>query len=85
MKLDYFLSHIHRNLGPDEVVVTVSAHEGWKARRYRPGDQVSLNSLYFCISTVRNIPRQNVLPRTTDALMRAYVIARRHRHQGRPG
>ena len=75
MKLDDFLSHIHRNLGPDEVVVTVSAHERLEgAPLSTRRSSISQFFIFLHLDGAQHYPRQNVLPRTTDALMRAYVI-----------
>ena len=71
MKLDDFLNHVFRGLpGPDEIVITASGPD-FQSYQWFPGEAVPPESLYYCISTVRDDPEPR---RRTEDLMKTYVV-----------
>lgn len=76
MKLDDFLSHIFPNVNPatQGVVATASKGDGYQSRRWRPGRRLSLENLYFGVSTLRDMPRQDILSRKTGDLVASWVV-----------
>jgi hypothetical protein len=76
VKLDNFLSHIFDkvNQTTQGVVVTASKGDGFESRRWRPGRDQPYDDLYFCVSTVANIPRQTVLSRKAADLVLSWVV-----------
>ena len=69
---DAFLALIFEDA--EGVVVTCNAEEGFKARRWRPGRPVK-GVVYYCISTVKDThPRDAVLPRQAQHLVKTYVV-----------
>lgn len=75
MKLDDFLSRIFGKVNPSTqgVVVTAAKGDGFESRRWRPGRDQPYDDLYFCVSTVRDIPRASVLSRKTEALVLSWI------------
>ena len=67
-----FLAHIFAEC--KGVPVTVDKADGYNSRRWRPGDSIRPGVTYFCISTVRDIPRSRVLGRKTEDLVLTYDI-----------
>lgn len=59
--------------GAEGIVVTANAEEGFKRKRFRPGRKLA-GEIYFGISTVRNIPRADVLPARAKDLVATYVV-----------
>jgi hypothetical protein len=75
VKLDDFLKHIFPNVNPETqgIVSTASKADGYHSRRWRPGRRVGLENLYFCVSTLRDAPRQDILSRKTGDLVLSWA------------
>lgn len=74
MKLDDFLSAVFGTVNATQgVVTTASKGDGYQSRRWRPGRRVNYENLYFAVSTVRDIPRQDVLSRKTGDLVASWI------------
>lgn len=56
------------------VPVTASAEEGFQSRRWRRGETPPAGKTYFCISTVKDIPRARVLQRRTEDLVETRLV-----------
>jgi hypothetical protein len=59
--------------GAKGIVVTANAEEGFKRRRLKPGRKLD-GKIYYCISTVRDVPRDDVLPARTKDLVATHAI-----------
>lgn len=67
-----FLAHIFA--GCNGIPVTATKSDGYNSRRWCLRQPVPLGVTYFCISTVRDVPRSRVLGRKTEDLVATYVI-----------
>lgn len=56
------------------IPVTVSSAEGFKARRWRHDTEPPQGPVYFCISTVKDIPRASVLRRQAADLVETCAV-----------
>lgn len=76
MKLDDFLHHLFPNVNPSTqgVVATASKGDGYQSRRWRPGRRINYENLYFGVSTVRDVPRADILSRKTGDLVLSWVV-----------
>lgn len=70
----FFLQEIFRRCNGGGVTVLCYADDSFRARRWSPGMDPPPGPGYFCISTVKDIPRARVLQRRTEDLVETPLI-----------
>ena len=73
--LTKFMELVFRNVkqGVDTPLL-VDAADGYQGRRWKAGTNVDGRTLYACISSVRDVPRANILSRKTEDLVATHAV-----------